>query len=140
MGPANLGRIICSVVTACLLICCGAPDPEPPTAVITAQPDTVPLGDEHQTVIELDAHSSAPRLSLVPAPPDPDEPPLEFKWRLTGSAYRVVGGSEAGPELQVTMRGDRPLHVELTVRNHSGGVASSLKTISITSPAGPETP
>ena len=100
--------------------------------MITANPDTVPLGDDHQTVIELDAYNSAPRLSLVPVPPDPEEPPLDYEWRLTGAEHHIVDGSRTGPELQVTVRGDRPLHVELTVRNRDGGEATSLKTISVT--------
>lgn len=132
MRPAKNWLLHGSIIAAFFVIACGAPDPEPPTAVITADPETVPLGDNHQTVITLDAYNSAPRLSLVPVPPDPDEPPLDYEWSLSGAEHRIISGAMNEPELQVTIKGDRPLHVELTVRNDEGGVAASLKTISVT--------
>jgi len=119
---------------AVLGLSCGSPGPLVPTAVITATPGDVPLGDDFSTVVELDASLSSHSLSLVPVPPDPDEPPLQFEWHFSGSQYEVVQGSATDTEIHVTMAGDRPLHVELTVINGDGGIATSLRTITVTDP------
>lgn len=109
---------------------CGAPPPDPPTAVIQANPETICLGDNHQTQITLNAHESAPRLALVPLPSEDDDV-LLYDWTMSGAAYEVIEGTLTGPELVVTTVGDRPLHVRLTVTNSEGGEARSLKSINV---------
>ena len=47
---------------------CGAPPPDSPSAVIESNPETICLGDDFRTPIELDASASTPRLTLVPVP------------------------------------------------------------------------
>jgi len=111
---------------------CGAPPPDAPSASITADPDSICLGDEFRTVIHLDGRDSSARLTLVPLPPDPDDPPLSFRWSLSGARHFVVDGALAEPELWVISEGDRPLHVELEVRESNGGIATTLETVTIT--------
>lgn len=113
---------------------CGAPAPGAPSAVVTSDPEAVCLGDDYRTPIVLDASDSAPRLTLVPAMPDPDAPPLGFEWDLSGSAWALLEGDLDGERLVVAIAGDRPLHVELTVREPGGGVATTLHTVAVTEP------
>lgn len=114
----------------CALGCAGPP-PRPPTAVIDATPEVLCVGDDFATVITLSGARSSAALSLVPAPPDPSAPPLEFAWYLDGAAHRLVSGSTSSRELSVTASGDRPLHAMLTVRDAEGGEATSLVTVGI---------
>lgn len=119
-----------SALALCALGCAGPP-PRPPTAVIDATPEVVCTGDGFSTVIELSGARSSAALSLVPAPPDPSAPPLEFAWFIDGAAHRVVSGTMSSRELSVTTSAERPLHVMLTVRDGEGGEATSLVTIGI---------
>lgn len=90
-------------------------------------------GDDYATSIRLDATKSAPRLTLVEAPVDPNEPPLEVRWSFAGSAWLFDEDSQADqPKILVSMAADRPLHVTLRVENSVGGVSEALKTISLT--------
>ena len=121
--------------TSCAALACGEPPPPAPSAVIRACPSSVCVGDDFLTTIHLDATRSAPRLTLVEAPPDPDEPPLELKWSLSGKEWKDwkfdLGGAK-DPDMAISMAGTRPLQVTLRVENAAGGVAEALKTISIT--------
>jgi hypothetical protein len=114
-----------------LALGCAGPPPHPPTAVIDTTPDTVCRGDAFATVIELSGARSSASLSLIPAPPDPSAPPLEFEWLLDGAEHAVVAGSLTSPRLAVTTAGDRPLHVTLTVFDADGGDATSLVTVGL---------
>ncbi len=109
----------------------------PPTAVIDAMPLEVCAGDGFATPIALSGARSAARLSLVPAPPGPDDPPLTFAWRLEGDAHQLVGGALDEDAIVVRMAGERPLHVTLTVTTFEGGVAETLRTIGVNVPIAP---
>ena len=113
---------------------CAGRGPDSPSAVIELVPETICLGDAHATEVLLDGRASSSRLTLVPVPPEPGEPPLVFAWTLTGAEHRIVSGTLDADRLVVTSAGDRPLHVELAVTNGAGGVARHLRTLSVTLP------
>lgn len=112
---------------------CGEPPPPAPSAVIRACPSSVCVGDDFATSIRLNGKKSAPRLTLVEAPPDPDEPPLKVRWSFSGSDWLFDNESlPTQPDILVSMAGDRPLHVTLRVENSVGGVSEALETLSVT--------
>lgn len=113
----------------CLAAACGAPPPSAPSAVVTSSPETVCLGDAFRTEVTLDGSESSPRLTLVSTAESTAG--LSFEWRLSGSDRAIVSGAIDEPVLVVRMRGDRPLHAELTVRDDAGH-ASMLYTVSVT--------
>ncbi len=113
---------------------CGSAPPDPPTAVIRAEPASVCQADDFSTTIQIDASGSTSGLALVPVPPGEDDPPLSFSWSFSGAAYEELGRDPTGVDLQLTTAGDRPLHIGLTVRNAAGGEASTLHTLPITLP------
>lgn len=116
---------------------CAGPPPVPPTAVIDASPEEVCAGDAYSTRIVLSGARSAERLSLVPAPPGPGDPPLSYAWELDGDARHVIAGELDEDELTVVMAGERPLHVTLRVTTIDGGEAETLRTIGVVFPVVP---
>lgn len=123
---------LCALV-ALASVACGGPPPPAPSAVIRACPSSLCVGDDFATSIHLDATKSAPRLTLVEAPVDPNEPPLKIRWSFSGSEWLFDNESQAtAPDILVSMAADRPLHVKLSVENSVGGTAEALKTISVT--------
>lgn len=125
------------MLVVALAIGCGGPPPTPPTAVIDASPGEVCTADAFTTPITLTGARSSLRLSLVPAPPGPDDPPLEYAWRLEGDAHRVIDGALDEDSLTVLMAGERPLHVSLTVTTFEGGIAETLRSIGVNVPLAP---
>jgi hypothetical protein len=125
----GMARVACLFA---LLVACGGPPPDPPSAVVSLSPATICEGDAHHTEILLDGTDSSVHLTLVPVAPDPDEPPLRFAWTITGAAYEISAGTHTSDLLAVTSAGDRPLHASLTVTNGAGGTATTLRTVSIT--------
>lgn len=123
-----------SIAAAALCLGCGEPPPPSPSAVINVTPSSVCLGDDFATEIALDAKDSQARLTLVPVPPGPDDPPLDFSWSFAGAEHRVIEAEPTGIALTVTTRGDRPLHVSLRVRNTDGGEATALASVAVTLP------
>lgn len=124
-----------------LLLACGGPPPDTPSAVILLTPETICQGDAMTTPVLLDGTMSSRHLSLVPLPPEdtsyPDGAmvvPLQFAWTLEGDAHVVTRGSLSTSTLTILAAGDRPLHVRLTTTNLAGGTATSLRTLSITLP------
>lgn len=115
-----------------VLSACGEPPPAAPSAVISITPEAVCLGDDFATTIFLDGSDSAPYLTLVYVPPDPEAPPLAFQWSFSGSKSTVVDGDTHSEELSLAMAGDRPLHVKLRVENSVGGVSEMEKSIAVT--------
>jgi hypothetical protein len=111
---------------------CGVSVPPSPTAVIDLRPSAICEGDAFATPIEISGLGSSARLSLVPSGPGPDDPPLSFFWILSGAEARIEEGSSSGPELVVRSAGDRPLHIELVVRDGRGTEARSLRTLALT--------
>jgi len=120
--------LIASVLSAA----CGEPPPPAPSAVIKVAPEAVCIGDDYATTIRLDASGSAPYLTLVYVPPDPDAPPLGFSWSFSGSKQALIDGDVHSAQLSLAMAADRPLHVLLRVENSVGGVSELKKTIPVT--------
>lgn len=120
------------VLVVVLLVGCASPPPDPPTAVVTSEPSSVCVGDEFRTTLILKASQSAPSLALVPVPPDPEAPQLQFEWAFAGAAYEELGRDAS--EVQVRTKGDRPLHVTLTATNAGGGRAKTLLSVPLTLP------
>jgi hypothetical protein len=125
-----------SMAVVLLIAACGAPPADPPSAVITARPGSLCEGDDFQTVVSFSGRESSPRLTLVPSF-DPDEPPLEYAWILYGAEYELVSGDLGSRDLELITSGAAPLHAALTVRNASGGEATTLLTLSITTRGDP---
>lgn len=126
-------RAVGLVALAVAVVGCGEPPPPAPSAVIRACPASLCVGDDFATSVHLDAKKSAPRLTLVEAPREPDEPPLQLLWSFAGA--EMLFDDESVPtsaDILVSSRADRPLHVTLRVENAAGGVSEALKTISIT--------
>lgn len=119
-----------------LAACHGRP-PTPPTAVIDLMPDAVCAGDDFGTRIAVSGARSATELSLVPAPPDPDAPPLTYEWRVDGAEHTILEGELDEPELALVFDGARPLHLTLTVTTFEGGTATTLRTIGVVEPIAP---
>ncbi len=90
------------------------------------EPEAIPAGVS--TTLTFDASKSTARLTLVPAPPDPDDGPLTIRWSF-------AGGVDQGPEdstaerVEVVASGDRPVHATLSVENRWGGRVTTLKTV-----------
>lgn len=103
-----------------------------PSASLQIEPTAVCLGDDFATVVALDATGSSPQLSLVPTPPGADEEPLEFAWHLSGDDYDVVAGGLDEARIEVTMAGERPLGVRLTVRNADGAEFALQRSVAVT--------
>ena len=130
MGPWS-GRALLMTVSLGV-VACGEPPPPAPSAVIRACPSAVCFGDDSLTSIHLDATRSAPRLTLVEAPVDPNEPPLKLQWSFNVSELVWDIGNSKAPDIGVSWEGKQPLHVTLRVENSVGGVAEALDTIAIT--------
>jgi hypothetical protein len=125
-------QVVRAVLLLPLLAACGGPPPDPPSAVVLITPPSICEGDDHHTSILLDGRMSSAHLTLVPAPPDDGGAPLLFSWTLSGAAAVITTGRLTDDVLHVTSPGDRPLHVALSVTNSAGGVATTLRTVSIT--------
>ena len=131
-------RLLCSAVLLAALSACGEVLPAPPSAVIGMDPEAVPLGDAFSTPVALDGLRSAPRLTLVPVPPSPGDPPLSFAWSFSGAEWRLLEGGLDQAEVVVACAGDRPLHVTLEVARPGGRVGRARRSLAVTVPgAGP---
>lgn len=102
---------------------------ERPSASVEISPTAVCAGDDFTTVVAIDGSSSSPRLSLVPTSSDE---PLEMSWRLSGDEFAIESGGLDEERIDVTMAGERPLSVELTVRNEAGGEFVTRRMVAIT--------
>ena len=128
------GARVAVVAAALGVAACAGPASSTPSAVIVISPPSVCAGDAHRTVVELDARRSSARLTLIPEPPAPGEPPLSYEWRVEGGAVRLVEGDLRSDRVRITTDGLRPVHVWLTVVNDAGGTATSQRSISLTLP------
>ncbi len=129
---SGTARGLCATGVVAVLACGQGPPAPAPSAVINAMPTAVCAGDNFMTPIALDAKGSAAHLTLVYVPPPPGSPPLRYHWAFSGSATMVTAGDVNSDSVTVTMAGDRPLHVALTVSNSEGGSTTTTTTIDIT--------
>jgi len=98
------------------------------------QPTAVCLGDDFTTPVRLDGEQSRARLTLVPLPPGPEDPPLIWRWSLSGADALIVEGSVDEAVVVVLTRGDRPLHVALDVSLPDGRAARASSSVAVTLP------
>ena len=91
-----------------------------PTAVIAANPTSVPFGDNNTTVVTLDGSGSS----------DPDGDTLTFFWTVFGGTF--VNGTTATDEVvDVTFVGVTDYAVTLTVDDGKGGTDQAATTITV---------
>jgi hypothetical protein len=86
----------------------------------------VPSGDNHQTIVTLDASAST----------DPDGDALTYAWTVPSG--RFEGGTSASDAVvQVSFPGAAPYRVTLVVSDGQGGSDSQSFTIQLSSPSPP---
>lgn len=97
-----------------------AAENQAPTAVVTADRMSVPSGDNHNTVVTIDASASS----------DPDGDPLTFSWVVPSGVF-VNGTSNTDATIQVTFPGAAPYTVVVTVNDGRGGTDTANITITV---------
>jgi hypothetical protein len=136
-------------------LACSGPPPPPPSAVIIVTPESVCVGDDFHTQVHLSSQGSSPELTLVYASPGADAGSLSYDWELTGAVCKGVAtdpnpcdviidpgsvdalGDISGSDVLLTMQGDRPVFVSLTVTvefdgGATGGTITTQADIPIT--------
>jgi len=94
---------------------CAGDDGHPPVARASADPGSIPEGDEFQTAVTLDGATSADPLD------DPEGAlPLEYHWEIWGDEQRFDQGDASSEAPVVRFRGNRPATVQLTVTDADG--------------------
>lgn len=109
-----------------LILACGSDDqpmqPVPgnnaPTAVISANPTSVPAGDGNMTVVTLDGTGSS----------DPDGDSLTYAWTVANGTF-VNGTTASSATAEVTFPGTGAYAVTLTVNDGNGGTNTANTTI-----------
>ncbi len=92
----------------------------PPTAMVSASPTTVPRADNNQTVVTITAEDST----------DPDGDALSFSWTVPSGTF--VNGTNNGNEtVQVTFPGAAPYTVTVVVSDGNGGSDNAQVTIGL---------
>jgi hypothetical protein len=92
-----------------------------PTAVISANPTSVPAGDGNVTVVTLDGTGST----------DPDGDSLTYAWTAASGTF-VNGTTASSATAEVTFPGTAPYAVTLTVNDGNGGSNTASTTIQLT--------
>jgi hypothetical protein len=101
--------------------------------VIVATPPAVCVGDDFHTKVHLDSAGSSPELTLVYSQPGPDAGTLSHDWSFSGAVCKglstdpnpcdvIIDPGSVEPDgtvdlsdVYLTMLGDRPVFVTLTV-------------------------
>ncbi len=91
-----------------------------PTAMVTADRTSVPAGDNHTTVVRIDASGSS----------DPDNDPLTFSWVVPSGIF-VNGTTSIDEIIEVTFPGAAPYTVTVTVNDGRGGSDTASITITV---------
>ncbi len=91
-----------------------------PVAMLTTSHQSVPAGDNHQTIVTLDASGST----------DADGDPLTFSWTVPGGDFEN-GTSSSDATIQVSFPGAAPYTVTVTVSDGNGGSDSASTTITV---------
>lgn len=136
-------------------LACSGPPPPSPGVVITANPTSVCQGDDFKTPVHLDSVGSSPELTLVFAAAQPDAGTLNYSWSVTGAVCKGLPsdpnpcdvvidpssvdalGNLYNSDLLLTMAGDRPVYVSLTVTvayadGTTGGSSTAQGVVPIT--------
>ena len=123
----SIAALVISLALTCLAACGNTNDGDPPVARIGATPRAIPEGDTFQTPVTLDASASA----------DPiDDPsgarPLSFRWTIIGDEYRLQDGALTDAKVTLTLVGDRPATVQLTVTDEDGNSSTAQEQLQLT--------
>ena len=92
----------------------------PPVASITANPTSVPPGDNHMTIVTIDGFGST----------DADGDPLSFAWTVHNGTFRN-GTTSSDPVIEVSFPGVAPYTVTLVVGDGHGGSDSASTVIDL---------
>lgn len=123
----SIAGLLISLLATALAGCGNTSDGYPPVARIGATPRAIPEADAFHTPVALDASASA----------DPiDDPagarPLKFHWSIVGDEYRLQDGSLDAAKVTVTLVGDRPATVQLTVTDEDGLSSTAQEQLQLT--------
>lgn len=107
--------------------CGNTNDGYPPVARIGATPRAIPESDAFHTPVTLDASASADPID------DPDgKRPLRYEWNIVGDEYRIQDGALNQAKVTVTLVGDRPATVQLTVTDEDGLSSTAQEQLQLT--------
>ena len=119
----RLGFTLMSIVLV-VFAACGDditdPDNQAPTASISADPVSVPRGDNNQTIVTLDGSASS----------DPDGDELTYDWTVPNGTFKD-GTNASDPVIKVTFVGLRPYIVTLVVDDGNGGTDTAEFTVGL---------
>jgi hypothetical protein len=125
--PLIVSLILPASLLASVPACGNTSDGYPPVARIGAAPRAIPEADAFHTPVVLDASASA----------DPIDDPegthrLSFRWTIIGDEYRIQDGTLNDAKLTVTLVGDRPATVQLTVTDEDGLSSTAQEQLQLT--------
>ena len=131
MTPPNLfvRKLVFLVLLALPMAACGGGDDgngtgpprnTDPVARMTTSHQSVPAGDNHQTVVTLDASNST----------DADGNPLTFSWTVPSGEFEN-GTSSTDAIIEVSFPGTAPYTVTVVVSDGKGGTDSASITITL---------
>ena len=99
----------------------------PPVARIGASPTAIPENDNFQTEVTLDATMSADPID------DPQhQRPLRYRWQIIGDEFRLEDGTMSSETLTVTLLGERPATIQLTVIDVDGNESTAQEQLQLT--------
>jgi hypothetical protein len=99
----------------------------PPVARIDVAPRAIPENDGFQSEVVLDAQASA----------DPIDDPegtrgLSYRWQIIGDEFRLISGSLSGPTLTISLLGETPATVLLTVTDEDDNSNTAREQLQLT--------
>ena len=123
----SIAALLIALLPLGFMACGNTNDGYPPVARIGATPRAIPDGDAFHTPVTLDASASA----------DPIDDPagsrrLTFRWNIIGDEYRIQDGALDEAKLTVTLAGDRPGTVQLTVTDEDGLSSTAQEQLQLT--------
>ncbi len=105
-----------------------------PMAFFTVSPRYICADDDHQTLVQLNAGQSSPGARLIIAGESPDDGKVELAWSVQTSDFKVMEGGLDQPQIALTLKGDRPVTIRLTVTNEDGDTGADENTIGLIYP------
>lgn len=115
------------MLSTLLLVACQQELGRPPVPRFEIDPAYVPQGDDFHTEVSLDASASADELD------DPDSP-LGYEWSFDEDRVRIVRGNENAVIIAITVPGDRPVTISLTVEDPDGQRSTLEQRLGVTVP------
>ena len=120
--------VLINALLASLLVACANEEPGyPPVARIGAAPRAIPEGDAFRTPVTLDATASADPID------DPEgKRPLSYEWHIVGDEFRLQEGTLRSAQVTLTLVGDHPATVQLTVTDEDGRSSTAQEQLQLT--------